>query len=199
MIIFRQGKIIFFLKSAVYYLGVLMVSLVLIFGVVKFPYPEPTDVSLAGMLAERTLSASEAAAQSRWNLLSPLWQKIKHNFFLGAGFGKTVTYQSQDPRQLSRGQKGFYTTYAFEWGYLDIWLKLGFLGLVAYLILIYKTWHFGWQKFKLLTLDRQKKSLILGLLLGIIVVAVTSIFSPYLNHPLGIGYLILVSAIFSVL
>lgn len=202
IILFQEKEqVISLFRLAGYCLGVLIFSLILIFAIVEFPYPKPTGVSLASLLSERALSISgEAAAASRWNLLSPLWQEIKNNFFLGAGFGKTVTYQSQDPRQLSLSQGGFYTTYAFEWGYLDIWLKLGLLGLIGYLVLIYQIWQKGWQKLKNNFQDYPfKKSLILGFLLGMIVIASTSIFSPYLNHPLGIGYLILVSAIFEVL
>lgn len=199
IILFREKeKAIFLFRLAGYCLGVLILCLALIFAIVKFPYPKPSEVSLAGLLSERALSVSgEAAAVSRWNLLDPLWLEIKNNFFLGAGFGKTVTYQSQDPRQLSQGRSGLYTTYAFEWGYLDIWLKLGLFGLISYLLLIYQIWLKGWNGFKACAIDSQeKKSLFLGFLLGIIIIISVSFFSPYLNHPLGIGYLMLATVIF---
>lgn len=195
-----KAKIIIAGKLAIYYFAVIFLSLSLIILLVKFPYPKPTEVSLASMLGERAFSLEgESAVSSRWNLLRPLWQEVKFNFIFGSGFGKTVTYQSQDPRQQERGQ-GIYTTYAFEWGYLDIWLKMGILGLISYLILIYKIWQKGWLKLKTFTDNfQQKKSLVLGFLLGIIVILATSIFSPYLNHPLGIGYLMIASVVFEVL
>ena len=55
---------------------------------------------------------------------------------MGRGFGATVTYQTRDPRILADNGSGEYTTYAFEWGWLDIWLKLGIFGLAAYFLLI---------------------------------------------------------------
>jgi hypothetical protein len=194
IIFYQQAKFKEIIRLSIYCLGIAVFSLILIFLVVKFPYPPPAEVSLASMLSKRTTDLDEVAAQSRWNLLGPLWQAVKNDFLTGSGFGKTVTYQSQDPRQLSRSQSGLYTTYAFEWGYLDIWLKLGLLGLIAYLILIFKIWQTGWQKFKKQNDYNQEKKLIFGLLLGILIIAITSIFSPYLNHPLGIGYLLLISA-----
>ena len=114
---------------------------------------------------------------------------------MGQGFGATITYQSSDPRVLQASPTGEYTTYAFEWGWLDIWLKLGLFGVLAYLVLIGKIVISGLK----LVLDNRQQTIdnrtVLGLIIGLGVIVVVSIFSPYMNHPLGIGYLILVSAI----
>jgi O-antigen ligase len=167
-----------------------ILSLVLIFAIVKFPYPSPTAGFSVSLLSDRASDISEGAAvSSRWNLLPELWNEIKSAPILGKGFGATVTYISSDPRVLETSPTGEYTTYAFEWDWLDIWLKMGVLGLLAYLVLIGKIILDG---FKLMNGDESK--IILGLTIGLAVVAVVSIFSPYMNHPLGIGYLILVSA-----
>lgn len=135
----------------------------------------------------------EAATMSRISQLGPLFKAVGQNWLLGAGFGKTVTYFSNDPRILAKSPSGVYETYAFEWGYLDIWLKVGIIGLMVYLYLYYLVFKEG---IKLLRLPAEFSFLILALMLGLVGVLVTSIFSPYLNHPLGIGFLLLISAIF---
>ena len=99
-----------------------------------------------------------------------------------SGFGSVVTYRTNDPRILSSSPNGLYTTYAFEWGWLDVWLKLGFLGLLAYIILFLKIITDGLKI---------NKSLSLSLTVGLLVLMAVNIFSPYINHPLGIGYLVM--------
>jgi len=168
-------------------LSVIIFSLILIAIVVKFPLPSPSGGFNAVNLFENRATAisGEAGASSRWQLLPPLWHKIKTSPLIGRGFGTTVTYKSNDPRILATSSKGEYTTYAFEWGWLDVWLKLGLLGLLAYLILFAK-----------IIFDGLKNGSYLALALGIglIVLAAVNMFSPYVNHPLGISYLIIAAA-----
>ncbi|MCR4280504.1 MAG: O-antigen ligase family protein [Candidatus Komeilibacteria bacterium] len=134
-------------------------------------------------------SVSEPAASSRLAQLGPLWQEVIARPLLGSGFGETVTYLSEDPRLKNEANpSGVYTTYAFEWGYLDIWLKMGLFGLLAYLAAIWlpiwrrlaPTSHFG---------DEMKLSLGWAFALG--AVLVVNIFTPYLNHPLGIAVILI--------
>ncbi len=133
--------------------------------------------------------ANEPAGSSRINELEPLTENIVQKLFFGHGFGKILTYQSNDPRILLTQPDGKYTTYAFEWGYLDIWLKIGLLGLLAYTLLIYQI---GKQTLKKID---SNPSIYLGLFLGLIALLITNIFSPYLNHPLGIGYLLMIETL----
>jgi O-antigen ligase len=130
----------------------------------------------------------EAAGISRLNQLKPLLYATSENFLFGKGFGSQITYQSNDPRILKNNPDGLYTTYAFEWGYLDIWLKLGIIGLVIYLWLLAVLAFRAYQ---------EKTALGLGLLIGLIALMATHMFSPYLNHPLGIGYVVLLTAIYN--
>lgn len=139
-----------------------------------------------GLLGDRTKLNNESAVSSRWNLLNPLWSEVKENWLLGAGFGKTITYKTEDPRFLEISPDGLNTTYAFEWGYLDIWLKLGIGGLLAYLILLGKIFYEG-------LIHTRKDIFFVGLLAGLVALCITNVFSPYLNHPLGIGYIVLLS------
>ncbi|MFA4833545.1 MAG: O-antigen ligase family protein [Patescibacteria group bacterium] len=177
-------------KAALKISAVLLVAgaaaIILALIIVKFPYPAPLGgFNAASLFSNRLSNLGEAAVSSRWQLLPPLWTAIKKAPILGSGFGATVTYESKDPRILESSPTGEYTTYAFEWGWLDIWLKLGFFGLLAYLLLLAKIIYDG-----LLV----KSRLGLGLALGLIVIVIVSFFSPYTNHPLGIGYLIIAAA-----
>lgn len=166
-------------------------SFVLISAVVNFPYPPPlSDYSASSLISERAKRTSdEAAVSSRWNLLPELWNEIKKAPIMGSGLGTVITYESSDPRVLETTADGKFTTYAFEWGWLDIWLKFGLLGLLAYLVLFFKMLVGGLFLFKK---DRDDfEYLILGLLIGLISLMSVNFFTPYLNHPLGIGFLIL--------
>jgi hypothetical protein len=42
---------------------------------------------------------------------------------------------------------------------------------------------------------KSENKIILALIFGLLAVSVVNIFSPYFNHPLGIGFLILVSVL----
>jgi hypothetical protein len=151
----------------------------------NFPYPCPPQKGshTAEMIGQRfTALSGEAAASSRMNELGPLRNGILKNPFLGSGFGQKLTYKSNDPRQLLTPMKGMYTTYAFEWGYLDFILKVGILGLLAYLGLLVVTLKTLWQ---------QRSPLAIGFFLGIVSLLVIHFTTPYLNHPLGIGFLLL--------
>ncbi|MFH1412832.1 MAG: O-antigen ligase family protein [bacterium] len=169
-----------------------LMSLILIAAIIKFPYPEPVADFSATTLIDRANLTTEAAASSRWSLLPELWKSIKHNPVSGQGFGATVTYISSDPRVVQNTADHSYTTYAFEWGWLDIWLKFGLWGLLAYLALIIKLVHDGLIK------RSSKQPLVLAWTMGLAVLAVVHIFTPYLNHPLGLGYLILASLIIDI-
>ncbi len=123
----------------------------------------------------------ESAADTRMAELPPLFSAIKAHPILGYGFGKTLTFTSFDPRVGGKP----YTTYAFEWGYLDMILKFGILGLAAYL---YFVWKIISELFKKLKNELFYTSWALASLAALLFV---HIFTPYLNHPLGIGILIL--------
>lgn len=176
-------------------IGVISVlaSCVIIFAAVKIPVPGLGYGEFgAGLFGERATSIiGEAGAGSRWNLLPELWKGIKKSPILGSGFGSEITYQSLDPRILASSPKGEYTTYAFEWGYLDIWLKIGILGLLAYLSLIGYLLYVCLKKSEKILEKDIYGYLLIGFLVGLLTICATSIFSPYLNHPLGIGYIIL--------
>lgn len=132
-----------------------------------------TSVILARLASE----GSQEAADARRNQIQPLLNSIKRQPIIGRGFGTNVTYYSTDPRV-----RGWRTTDAFELGYLDLWLKFGLIGLGLY----------GWWLYTILR--RLSATPWLPLMLGgMVALVVTHTFSPYLNHPLGLGWLVLTS------
>ncbi|MCX6740028.1 MAG: O-antigen ligase family protein [Candidatus Parcubacteria bacterium] len=170
--------------------GVLSVLLVL--AIANFPIPTPSGLFSADMFKDRfAMISGEAGVSSRWNLLPVLVEKVKEAPFIGTGFGSAVTYKTEDPRIKNEANpEGTYTTYSFEWGYLDTVTEIGFIGLFVYLLLIGQILYAGWKQ--------RKNYIVAGLLIGLIVLMVTHAFSPYLNHPLGISYLMLCMGLFKI-
>ncbi|MFA6194304.1 MAG: O-antigen ligase family protein [Patescibacteria group bacterium] len=177
------------LAASVWLISSFILSFVVIYAVAAFPYIYETGNFGASFL-DRVSNSNEAAVASRWSLLPALMKEIRKEPILGQGYGATVTYKSSDPRVLQSNPTGIYTTYAFEWGYLELWLKLGLLGLAAYLWLLYQLIKDGVARGL-----KTKQMLFFGLAAGLIFLAVTNIFTPYLNHPLGIGILVLSSCL----
>lgn len=145
--------------------------------------------ALPNVLAKRSGGISDPAASSRSAMLRPLLSGIKKAPVLGSGFGTVLTYKTQDPRALERDPSGKITTFAFEWGWLDIWLKMGLLGVLAYLWLIFCVLK------RLYRVSEENRPLAYGLFAAVVALAATHTFSPYLNHPLGIGLLLFADAI----
>lgn len=164
-------------------------ALLLILAVISFPIPSGSGSlgSYSDTVSKRASQSQDVAVASRWNLLDPMWGQIADRPVSGHGFGKVIAYDSDDPRAEAQGSETVWETYSFEWGWLDVWLKMGLAGLLG----------FGWVFFVLAKdLYKQIASargwLHVGLLSSIVLVYVTHIFSPYLNHPLGLGVLLFV-------
>jgi len=117
---------------------------------------------------------------------------------MGQGLGTEVTYTTQDPRLLAQNPTGEYTTFIFEWGYHDLWLKLGLFGLLSYAYLLFVIVRAGWHY-----LGHSKQGseqvLVIGLLTGLVSLLITHTTSPYINHPLGISYLLFCAVFIDVL
>lgn len=126
---------------------------------------------------------TEPALASRIVQLKPLLNGIKSHWLTGTGFGGKVGYPSEDPRAKQKlDAQGLYWTSAFEWGYLDQLLKFGVIIFVA----------FAYFLFIIITNLNRKKDLDNFLVMAILItILATHIFSPYLNHPLGIIWLII--------
>lgn len=155
-----------------------------------FPIPPPNGVSfgdLTGLFTERATGTAEAAIDSRRKLLVPMLEHVRDNPILGYGFGKAITFVSDDPRVRETRPDGLWTTYSFEWGWLDIWLKMGLAGLAAFAWLFVASARGLWRG-----LGGDQAWLHAGLIASLAMLAATHAFSPYLNHPLGLGLLLFV-------
>lgn len=151
----------------------------------NFPYPYalPGLPGRGDAIRERlTTIGGEAAVSSRQAQFKALLPAIKERPLFGSGFGTTLTYQSRDPRQTQSANRGIYTTYAFELAYLDFALKVGLVGLLIYLGLLLTI---------LKHLTREFNPLTFGLAVGLVALMSVHLTTPYLNHPLGIGFVLL--------
>lgn len=185
--------ILFLGVSTLLQLGILSV-------IVNIPLPCSSSVSIASLVEDRTSDVTqEAAGASRFALLKPLFTEIAEHPVWGQGFGTTVSYASKDQRAIEASQGGLYTTFSFEWGYLDLWLKLGLLGSVIYAYFLWVIAKQGWQAWKKHGPTPLDQILLLGAGVSSIVLLAIHATTPYLNHPLGIGWIMLAAAIFSVL
>jgi hypothetical protein len=140
--------------------------------------------------------SEQSSAISRINLITPVFEKIKANPILGSGFGTVIQYKSVVP-----GHAGILKVFAFEWSYLDTITEIGILGLIMYLWFIWKIFKNGFHlnsefKSKFSSREFNYKYLIVGLLATLFGLVITNITTPYLNHPLGIGYLLIICAAF---
>lgn len=175
-------------KQTLYFIIATVVLIVCGWGLVMATnyWPYPTSLVGAGGSVNNRFAAGEAAGESRLRLLEPLWNKVIASPVLGSGFGATLTYRSLDPRIVNStaGGSGEYTTYAFEWGYLDLLFKFGLVAGVCFLFFwLYWLWQLiikNWQ-------NKNEQYIYSAALAGLVVLLVTNITTPYLNHPLGIG------------
>jgi len=146
-----------------------------------------SQIALSRLLVQRT-DLHDDAISSRWNLLPVMTKAIQGHWFLGYGFGKRLEYQSNDPRITQNDVSGRYVTYIFEWGWLSFWLKFGLMGL---LIFIYWLGGIFWQ----LKNVKYSVGLKIGLIFSGLFLAIVHFFTPYLNHPLGFGWLLLIQGL----
>ncbi len=177
------------------FFGTVLVTLALAGGALAltalFPFPErSTGAAAWSAYGGRLTDASDAAVSSRWNQIEPLRAGIAKAPVLGSGFGATIRYRSDDPRVISLHPGGYVTTGAIEWQYLEIWLKTGLLGVLAVVWLWWRIGLFFWRTIG--TARGTDRLLAAGLMLSFLAFIVANIFTPYVNHPLGWGFLALV-------
>lgn len=159
-----------------------------------FPFPVPLQRGGGGdALVRERFSRKQPALVSRSALIQPLLQQIRSHPVIGTGFGTSVSYFSSDPRVARSGTPAKYTTTAFELGWLDIAVKIGLAGALVYLIFLKRLIQDCWRRLRDIHLERATVSF--GLLLALVGLTVTHMFSPYLNHPLGIGIVLLSAAL----
>jgi hypothetical protein len=164
-----------------------IIACVIVAAVALFPIPNQdlTGSDLAAAISKRATATDDAAISSRWNLLYPMIDSIKSHPFEGAGFGSSVTFTTDDPRAREINPSGEWSVIAMEWGWLEVWFKMGVLAPVA---LVYAL--FMLSKQLLSNKNDEQRWVSIGLVAGLVFLSVTHFFSPYLNHPIGLGYLL---------
>ena len=197
--IWSKAKASVWKRTFVLAMVAVVVAITVLVGTYAIPFPKKgAEFSLASLLGNRVTSLDDSAANSRWALLPILNKAGMVHPILGSGFGTRVEYQTSDPRTLADNPDGLYSTYSFEWGYHDLWLKIGLIGLIVYgwflyalmrpIAAIVRKNRAAYQSSEAAS-GKMKAVVSLGLLAAIIALLATNIFSPYLNHPLGIGTL----------
>ncbi len=167
-------------------LVIFLTSLSVLWIVIAFPVPPPANISVFGdILRDRTTEMDDSAISSRWNLLPEMMTVIYEHPLIGSGFGTKVAFKSDDPRVRAVYPDGKWRTYSFEWGWLDAWLKMGLLGPIALLWV-----GLSLAKGLIRNLKKENGWISLGLLCTLVALYVIHILSPYLNHPIGIGFLL---------
>jgi len=159
-------------------LPIIVSSWMLMNWAINWPYIlKPVGRSGTGdtLIARLQSDTTYQAATARKNQIQPLLRSISTHPIIGQGFGTEVKFFSTDPRI-----NGWRQTTAFELGYLDLWLDLGLvgLGLVGWwlIVLVKKLWSTKWSWWWIPSIA------------GLLVINLTT---PYLNHPLGLGWLML--------
>jgi hypothetical protein len=163
--------------------GAILILVVII--LFPLPYRVGSIADLTGLFSERATDLSDVAISSRWNLLPPLIDEVKSSPILGSGFGEEVTFKTDDPRARAINPDGTWTTYALEWGWLEAWLKMGILGPIAYLLAFIGIVRGLWPY-----LYGEQSWIGVSLMSALAMLYATHFFSPYLNHPLGLGLLL---------
>lgn len=128
------------------------------------------------------------AVSSRWNLLTPLLEEIAASPIAGQGFGASLTYISDDPRIRAINPDGRYTTYRFEWGVFDIWLKMGILGLLGF---VWWTASLVRRGIALVIAGDEHAWLGVGVAAVVLFFFGVHVFTPFLNHPIGLTVFVL--------
>lgn len=171
----------------------LCLALLSLWVLIVLPIPPRPDLTNSPYYKGHEDDTRELAVSSRWNLLGPMMKEIGENPLWGSGFGTPVTYISDDPRIRAMSGTGEYTTYRFEWGYQDIWLKMGVPGLLAFGFYLVTILRAGYRSI----IEREEtRWLTLSVSCGVIALYVSHVFSPYLNHPIGLGFMLFVLPFF---
>lgn len=170
-------------------IAVMAAALVTLFLCVTLPLPSRPDLRSSPFYKGDSDDTRELAVSSRWNLLDPMLDQIRVSPLIGSGFGQEVTFISDDPRIRAINQTGEWTTTRFEWGMLDVWLKMGILGIIA---VVYLGVAIALNVRRSLAANSSTAWLTNAGLAIIIFLYAVHFFSPYLNHPIGLFALLLI-------
>jgi hypothetical protein len=137
------------------------------------------------LFANRSVSTQEAALSTRTLLLPVMLESIKYSPIIGHGFGQELAFLSNDPRSKNvANPSGQRTSFSFEWGWLDFMLKGG---LLLALFFVYSLFYIIRGTYAIMKIQPEFSPFLPFFL----ALPIIHIFTPYLNHPLGLGLLML--------
>ncbi len=150
------------------------------------------------LIQSRSDVQTESAASSRRELLPVITHAFFDHPFTGSGFGTALTFKSKDPRVNATKQPGgtLYTTTAFELGYHGFALQFGLPLVILFLLFVGYILKRGGT---LLRFESSDQPLVAGIWLALFALCVLHLTTPYLNHPLGFGFLFVGAASFVLL
>lgn len=122
----------------------------------------------------------EESTANRMLLLPPIIEKIRQQPILGQGLGAVITYTHPVTHMLV-------TTPHFDWGYLEMWVELGLVGSLFYLLLISSLLL---TMYKQVPQNMEEKKLLIGFFAAIISLLIVNITTPALFHVFGIFLLV---------
>ena len=163
----------------------ILMGFFLLLLVALFPYPKQFTSSDAFANIFSSRADQDAAVTSRWKLLGPMWETIAEQPFIGHGFGKEIVFQTDDPRAREQDASGLRRTHAFEWGWLELLVKMGMVSWMGFAALFVSN-IFGLKGY----LKTEKSWVGFAFISALVMLYVTQTFSPYLNHPIGLGFLL---------
>jgi len=133
------------------------------------------------------LSTSDSSYIVKFNQLLTLIDYWAKHPLLGNGFGVEVTFTSElGTREMIN----------FELFWVQILVNMGILGFLLYSNIIVKALYYSIRTWK--DIPKNDMVLIKSLGVGLIALCIVSSVNPFLNNPIGIGYLILVLSTISV-
>lgn len=116
----------------------------------------------------------------KFNQLTSLISVWLESFLLGKGFGVRLLFKSEvATREMVK----------FELFWLELLVNMGLLGFISYIHIIIKNLFVGLKTSKFSSVECAIK--VKSLMIGVLMLTVVSSVNPFLNNPIGIGYLII--------
>lgn len=165
-ILFSTGK-----KKTDIFLIILIVAAILLI---------PFAGSIKNILLNR-FSSTDSSFIIKLDQLFTMLNIWVHNFFFGTGYGVKITFNSEvASREMIK----------FELFWVELLVCMGITGFISYVYMIIKTIFNGLKAAKLSTKSHSIQ--LKAMITGVIMLCVISSVNPFLNNPIGIGYLIIV-------
>ncbi len=138
-------------------------------------------LSLLGIRTQSIIQPQiEESTYTRMSLLPPIYSHISSSPLLGQGLGTTLTFM----HPLSHTQ---IQTTQFDWGYLELWVKLGIAGLI---LILYLLLRISKELLKQIQEQKEQELFFVGILASTGAYMIITIFAPVFMHVFGVVLLV---------